>query len=318
VDEPSREELEAAHCWERSDRVAGRPEMTAFRRAARLHHARWREARGHPMGSQPIRPAPGRPVRPVGSRLTLAHAQQSGATFLTPAARAAAGDRVAAIEAHQTFDRQRLWAELLWSPTLAFNLFGDLAADLASATRAVRTWWSDVPGTVSAIRFAHSPGRMDPSHLGNLSSFDAAFVLALRDGTQGLLAVACRYHEAAPAEVPKPGNMPRYREVAERSGAFVAGAADHVAERDHTLTVTWLAHLLALSTVQHPSGTWTWTRLVVVHPEANTDAAALSARYQAVLANPGTFASTTLEALLRARALPTAAADELEARYVVT
>ena len=28
-------------------------------------------------------------------------------------------------EPHQRFDHQRLWGDLLWSPTLAFNLLGD-------------------------------------------------------------------------------------------------------------------------------------------------------------------------------------------------
>ena len=31
-DAPSRQELEAAHCWENDDRVPGRPAMTEFRR----------------------------------------------------------------------------------------------------------------------------------------------------------------------------------------------------------------------------------------------------------------------------------------------
>ncbi len=31
---------------------------------------------------------------------------------------------------------------------MGFNLFAELAADLALADRAVHTWWSDVPGTV--------------------------------------------------------------------------------------------------------------------------------------------------------------------------
>jgi len=34
------EELEAAHSWEASDRVPGRPEMTPFRRRLRYHQSR--------------------------------------------------------------------------------------------------------------------------------------------------------------------------------------------------------------------------------------------------------------------------------------
>ncbi|HEV3496155.1 MAG TPA: hypothetical protein VHA34_07395, partial [Actinomycetes bacterium] len=52
----SRQELEAAHCWEADDRVPRRPAMTGFRRRLRYHQARWREANGHPIGSQPIAP----------------------------------------------------------------------------------------------------------------------------------------------------------------------------------------------------------------------------------------------------------------------
>jgi hypothetical protein len=66
--EPSQAELEAARCWEADDRVPGRPEMTAFRRRARLQQARWREEHGHPIGTQPIVPRPGKPARAVGSR----------------------------------------------------------------------------------------------------------------------------------------------------------------------------------------------------------------------------------------------------------
>jgi len=57
-------------------------------------------------------------------------------------------------------------ADLLSSTAFCFNLFGDLAADLGLADRAVHTWFPDVPGTVGDVRFAHSPGRLDPAYLG--------------------------------------------------------------------------------------------------------------------------------------------------------
>src|ERR671922_2170173 len=217
---PSRQELEAAHCWEADDRVPGRPEMTDFRRSLRYHQARWRESKGHPIGSQPIVPRKGARSRPVGSRLPLAYASETGATFLTAGALGAARARTSITEPHQSFDHQRLWADLLWSPTMAFNLFGELAADLELADRAVHTWWPDAPGTVCEVRFAYSPGRLDPSYLNSLRAFDAAFVLDLDDGTQGIVAVDVNYHEWAKPEIPKPRNLPRNREVAERSGAF--------------------------------------------------------------------------------------------------
>ena len=51
-----------------------------FRQRTRLHHARWREERGHPIGSQPIKPRPGVDARLVGSRIPLSYARETGAT----------------------------------------------------------------------------------------------------------------------------------------------------------------------------------------------------------------------------------------------
>jgi hypothetical protein len=136
----SKEEFEALHCWEAEDQVPRRPEMTQFRRRLRYHQAQWREANGHPIASQPIAPRPdGGSVRLVGSRLPLAYASETGANFLTARALDAARARTSIIEPHQSFDHQRLWADLLSSVSMGFNLFGDLAAILGLADRAVHT-----------------------------------------------------------------------------------------------------------------------------------------------------------------------------------
>ena len=201
----SQEELKAAHCWEADDRVPGRPRMTAFRRRVRYHQARWREAKGHPIGTQPIVPRAGKPARPAGSRLPLDYAREIGANFLTANALAAVRARTAVTEAHQSFDHQRLWADLLWSPALGFNLAGDLAADLELADQAVHRWWPDAPGRVVEVRFAHSPGRLDPAYLNSLRAFDVAFVLDLGDGAKGVVGIDTRYHERAKAETPQAG-----------------------------------------------------------------------------------------------------------------
>jgi hypothetical protein len=311
----TQEELEAAHSWEADDRVPRRPAMTEFRRALRYHQARWREAEGHPIGSQPIVPQTGKPSRPAGSRLPLDYARETGANFVTADALEAAKARTSTIEPHQSFDHQRLWAELLWSPTLAFNLFGDLAADPALADRAVHTWIPDAPGTVSAVRFAHSPGRFDPAYLNSLRAFDAAFVLDLGARTNAIVGVGARYHEWAKPEIPKPSNMWRNLEVAERSGAFRPGATDAVEGRSE-LCVMWLEHLLLLSMLQHVSGSWTWGRYVVVHPAGNSDFAEACDRYRGLLADESTFSSVTLEELLDAGALPAKTTAALRARYL--
>jgi PD-(D/E)XK nuclease superfamily protein len=299
-------ELEAAHCWEAEDRVPGRPAMTEFRRRLRLHQARWREARGHPIGTQPIVPKPGKPARPLGNRLPLDYARETGANLVTPAALAAARARSAHAEPRQSFDHQRLWADLLWSPALAFNLFADVDGDRLVASR-----WPDAPGAVREVRFVHSPGWLDAAYLNSLRAFDAALVL---DGG-GIVGVDVTYHERAKAETPKPENLGRYLEVAERSGAFARGAVESVAGRSD-LAVMWLEHLLLLSMLQHESGTWSWGRYVVVHPAGNTDVADMCARYRFLLADDSTFSSLTLEELLEAGVHSAATAAALRARYV--
>jgi hypothetical protein len=311
--EPSREELEAAHCWEDGDHVPGKPEMTAFRRRVRLHQARWREAQGLPIGSQPI--APVGASRPVGNRLPLDYARETGANFVTPAALAAVRARMSFVEPEQSFDHQRLWAELLWAPALTFNLFGDLAADVQRADRAVHAWWPDTPGTVTEVRFAHSPGRLDPAWLNSLRAFDAAFILALDDGTHGVVAVDVNYNDWLKPETPKPTNLARNLEVATRSGAFAPRATDQVKGRS-PLAVMWLEHLLLHSMLQHATAEYTWGRYVVVFPAGNVDVAAGCDRYRGLLADDSTFATATLESLIGSGALPRRTASALRARYV--
>ena len=311
----SREELEAAHCWEADDRVARRPDMTDFRRRLRYHQAQWREAHGHPIGSQPISPKPdSKAVRLVGSRLPLDYARETGANFVTAGARDAANARLAAKEPHQSLDAQRVWADLLWSQALCFNLFGDLAFDLALADRAVHTWWPDAPGTVGDVRFEHSPGWLDPAYLGNLMSFSVAIVSDLGDGTQGVIGIDTKYHERLKREVPKPTRLARYVEVSETSGVFAPGAIDAVNGTD--LTVMWLQHLLMLSMLQHPSGRWRWGRFVVVRPAGNVEYAEACARYRDLVVDPSTFASVTVEELLDADVLPAPTTAALRERYI--
>jgi hypothetical protein len=313
---PSREGLEAAHCWDRSDVLPRDPEMTAFRQAARLHQARWREARAYPIGQQPFTTRPGVDARPVGSRIPLDYGIETGANLITEPASEAARGRMSFVEREQSIDRQRLWADLLSSEALTFNLFGDLSAELALANRAVRTWFPDAPGTVSEVRFLHSPGRLDPEWLNSLRQFDVVLVLDRGDGTRGIVAIDVTYHERHTTETPKPQNLWRYREVHERSRAFRSEAFDRVKGRSD-LWSPWLEHLLLFSMLQHPSGEWAWGRYVTLHPARNVHMADRAERYAALLADDATFAAMTLEDVLESGALPMRSAEAIRERYVV-
>ena len=290
--------------------------MTEFRRRLRYHQARWREGKGHPIGSQPIVPREGKPSRPVGSRLPLDYARETGANFVTASAHDAAKARTSTIEPHQTLDHQRLWAELLWSPTLGFNLFGDLAVDPALADGAVHAWWPDTPGVATEVRFAHSPGAsiLATSTASARSTQRSCSTSATE--RNAIVGVDTRYYDWTKPEKPRPDNMWRYLEVAERSGVFRPGATDALEARSE-LCVLWLEHLLVLSMLQHVSGAWTWGRYVVVHPAGNSDFAEACDRYRRLLSDESTFSSVTLEELLDAKALPEETTMALRDRYLL-
>ncbi len=307
--------LRAEHCWFAVDRVPGDPAATAWKRTARLRQARWRVAQGHPIGSEPY--AGGERAPPVGSRIPLEYAQATGANFLTPAALAAARARLAQPEQYQTLRTDRLWADLLSSMPLCFNLFGELAADGERAARAVRAWWPDAPAGSVRVRFEHSPGRRDPAFLGNQSAFDVAFEIESGPGGHlGIVGGETKYHEhARPETPPKPAALARYAEVTERSGVFAEGWRQAILGTD--LQQLWLDHLLVLSMLQHPSRRWTWGRFVLVAPAENPSFARAASRYAALLSSAETFEVRTIEALLGTRgALSDETSAALRGRYL--
>lgn len=248
-----------------------------------------------PIGSHPHGGGPD--ATKVGSRLELAFAKQSGANFINPGALAAVRARLAAPERFQMLKEDRLWADLLSSMPMCFNLFGDLACDEEAARRAVNAWWPAAPQGRVQVRFEHSPSRRDPLFLGNQSAFDVAFEIDAGDDTRAIIGVETKYHEHAKAEPPpKPAALGRHVEVTEESGAFVSDWRERIIGTD--LQQIWLDHLLVLSMLQHPSKRWTWGRFVLVYPAGNPSFAGAAERYVSVLTDTETFAATTIESLL--------------------
>ena len=176
---PTREELEAAQCWDPSDVVPRRPAMTEFRQRTRLHHARWRE-RARPPDRQSSRsaPRPGVDARLVGSRIPLPYARETGANV---------PDRRLRWTPPEADGARRAGAEhrppgAVGGPPLVGGARvqpvrrprgRSPARRPARSTPGCRTPRAGRP----EVRFLHSPGRLDPEWLNSLRAFDAAFVL---------------------------------------------------------------------------------------------------------------------------------------------
>jgi hypothetical protein len=247
--------------------------------------------------------------------LELAFARDTAINFLSPQAAVAVRDRLAYSEAHQTLNEDRLWADLLSSMPMCFNLFGPLQADRTAATRWSRRWHSDEEWIVSHIKFEWSPGRRDSKYLGNRSAFDAAVLLEHVVGDKGVIGIETKYHDAP--ESPRPPRLEtaaRYLEVAERSGVFVPGAAENLMKSN--LQQVWQDHLLLLSMLQKDRGGWKWGRFLLLYPARNTAFAAAARRYRDFLVDDRTFASMTLEELLESGAFGERTQKELSERYL--
>jgi len=309
-------ELASHDCLEAVDKVPGDPETTAFKRRARFHQALWRQAHRLPEGSQPMRPRKGQSSRPIGSRIEVDSARERGSNFLTDAARDAVHWRVSHPEHNQTLDVDRLYADLLSSMPMCFNLFGPIAGDSDLATAAVGTWWPDAPGRVRAVRFEWSPGRrVRGRFLENRSAFDVAFELDLEDGSLGVVGVETKYHEDCKGEKPPAEKrLRRYEYVTRESRVFVPEALDALVGTH--LQEIWLDHLLALSMLQHVPRRWTWAKFVLVHPAENPSYARAAAAYSQLLVDPSTFEVRTIESLLDGGVLPGDVVSVFRERYL--
>jgi len=299
------EELVAANCQFRVDRVPGRPDVTEFKQRARWQQAWWRNKCGLPMGGH--RSARSTSLTPNGSRVAEVFARQSGCNFLSPTIRKSAEDRLAQPQRHQTLNEARLWTDLLSSMPMCFNLFGELHDDPGRLTHAVDMLWPSHPGTPDQLIFEWSPGRRDALYLNNRSAFDAAIVLRLPNDQRGAIGVETKYHEDIRRErAPHPqSRLPRYREVTECSEVFRSDWEVKLVGTD--LQQLWLDHLLVLSMLQHPRARWEWGRFTVVFPAGNGSVRDAVDRYRDVLATPDTFEARTIEELLDAGVLHEAA-----------
>lgn len=288
------DELAAVHCRFGVDAVAGQPDVSEFKRRARAQQAWWRAQNDLPRGEHQVKGA----GVPNGSRVELAYAQATGCNFLSEPIRAAVHHRLDHPEPHQTLNTARLWADLLSSMPMCFNLFGETWADPARLAPAASALWPGHPGQAIGLRFEWSRGRRDPKYLNNRSAFDAALLFDVGADEGAVLGIETKYHEDIRRERPPDPvkRMPRYLEVTEASGVFAPGWEGALVGTD--LQQLWLDHLLVLSMLQHPKSKWSAGRFLVVYPAANPSVARAVERYRAVLKDDATFGACTIEALL--------------------
>jgi hypothetical protein len=274
--------------------VAEPTDGTDLRKKARLMASLSREANVLAPGTHRARRPDGTTVsRKLGSRLELDPAKATGANFLTCTILQQVKDRLARPEAHELIQQERLWADLLSSQPMCFNLFGELAADLELATSAARAWWPGRVERVTGLRFEWSPGRRDRRYLNNRTAFDAVLTHTTPGGGCGFVGIEIKYHErpARPARL-RPKQLERYAQVTERSRAFPADWREVLAQT--SLQQLWLDHLLALSMLHE----WETGLFVLVYPAANTAMASVANRYATTLLDAASFEHRTLEELV--------------------
>jgi len=295
--------LRQHHVFERYD--------TRFRAAARLLQSLWRERRKFPEGHY-TNAAGAR--RRLGSRLA-ADAARSGANFLTPEIFSQARIDLAYREPGALIDIERMHANLLSSMPLCFNLLAPLKTDTKLARRVFNQLAPGIAKDITHIQFEHSPGRGDPTFLGDGTAFDAIATARAPDGAKTFIAIEVKYSESL--NEPEARLRPRYDELSRGSGLFTE--PDDKALRKNPLQSFWRGHMLAQSMLDaglHDRGVF-----LLIAPRQNRDVQRAARAYSKRLTNAdGKVAFLSVELEDAIDAIGTAGATNLAAalheRYV--
>jgi hypothetical protein len=262
-----------------------------YQRIFRVRQARWRELAGLPIGDH-------RGV-PLGSRLAMPHARDTLANYLTDNIRSIVraevvdGDR----RVGKLYGEPRIFNDLLSSQPMCFNLFGEMALDLALASRVFNALTSGRIERVTRIGFEHSPGRGDAKYTGDRSAFDVFVEYRRTAGKRGFLGIEVKYHENMKD---RPGeHRDRYDEIATAMGCFEPGGLTRLRERP--LQQVWRDHLLAGSLLLDVGAGYDEGVFVFLYPSENVRCLAAVEAYAACLL-PGctSFVPWTLEAVVAA------------------
>lgn len=271
------------------------PGDTRFRASARLLQSLWRADRKLPIGPHVAEDGT---VRDLGSRLTRQDAKK-GANFLSSELARLARYESVYCEPGALIEQERLWANMLSSQALCFNLFGDLKHDREKASRVFRALWPDFIDSVDDVLFEHSPGRGAGRFTADGSAFDVVVLGKTSDGRRSFIAVEVKYTESM-TEPPAP-HRGRYDELSDACGVFKD--ARSLCLRAMPLQQLWREHLLSRAMLRE--GLYDVGLFVVVHPERNQQAKEAVSAYEKQLVSDAPlesgFGSATIEQLLAAR-----------------
>lgn len=233
---------------------------TEFSAHGRLLQSRWRASKGYPMGK-------------YGNFLETEFAKNSKANFLTERIQLLAAEEMAKAKASGAlFHEGRMWANLLSSQPLCFNLFGELSFDTDAATACFKKLFPGRVDRVSSVRFEYSPGRGDTVYTGDHSAFDV-FVEYERDGQKGFLGIEVKYAESLREEQLKKSmetfdkHAARYTQLTESHGVF--GPDVIAALRRPPLSQIWRDHLLSIALLNHPERKYDEGIFVFLFPSLN-------------------------------------------------
>lgn len=278
----------------------------AFQQRARLLQALWRAEKDLPVGDNR--------GKPLGSAVELQYAVSTLCNFLTDTIREVVRHDVLGPgrDVGSLIREDRLFANLLSSQPLCFNLFGELARDLNLAGRVLQSLMPGRIACVTEIRFEHAPGRSDPRYTGDRSAFDVFVRYESPAGKRGFLGIEVKYHEALNDTAAE--HRARYDELADAMGCF---AAEHAALRNKPLQQIWRDHLLSGALLHGDLG-YDEGSFVFLYPRDNEACAKALAAYRTHLTSSDTFSVWTLEDFVSALRATSEAPwiAELDRRYL--
>lgn len=265
------------HAYEKSDK-------SPFQRKARLLQSLWRAEKGYDYGLFK--------GKPLGNTLPMPWARDTLNNYLSDTIKDVVRNEVLSnSNKGKLYGKPRIFNNLLSSQPLCFNLFAELQQDLGLASKVFRTLCPHRVNTVTKIDFEYSPGRGDPTYLGDNSAFDVYVEFLNHSNVKGFIGIEVKYHENLKN---KPAEMKdRYFEVASQMGCFKKESLDFL--QISPLEQIWRDHLLAGSLLYSLKDGFRDGFFVFLSPRNNLNCQEAVEEYKQCLTIDRTFQSWTLE-----------------------